>query len=172
MYPPVQTTSNPNPAPTGAPSTFQQPSKSGCGCCGCLFGCILILLIPPLVAVILYFTVDFGKVGDQGLFWAYENVVRPRIEEQLDPSMSPSDKKMVLEITDSFVNAYRNLPSGERKEIRRELLTYFYYNAQNQPPPPEEVRHLNRFVETQMEILKQKYPQLPSDPLRTLPRGM
>src|SRR5262250_1111669 len=129
-------------APVGAPGAQPkgQPTKSGCGCCGCLFGCLAVLLIPPIILLILYFTVDVGKYGDQAAVWSYYNLVRPQMEEKLKSSQD-ADKQKVLAVTDHYVDAYQKLPDAERKLVRQEALTYFYYESQNQKAPPEKVQH-------------------------------
>jgi hypothetical protein len=147
------TTPSPNPA---------TPKKSGCGCCGCLSGCLVALLIPIGILFALYFTMDFGKMTDHTLVWAYKEVFRPKIiEASLSASLSPQEKNAALQLSDQFVEDYLKLPEEEKKLIRREAFTYLYYDMQNQAPPPEEIIHLNRFIETQ----KQKFQDNPAFPL-------
>jgi hypothetical protein len=147
-----------------------QTKKSGCGCCGCLAGCLAVILLPIIAMMVLYFTVDFGKVGDSSLVWSYRHVVRPQILEPSLKDLKPTDKAMALDIFDSYVDAYEKLPDVERKQIREELWNYVYYQSQDQPVPPEKVMHFNRFIQDQMEVLKKKYPQIPDDVLRQLPQ--
>src|SRR4030095_8830446 len=153
----VQTGGHPTGQPVGHPAG--QPTKSGCGCCGCLFGCLAVLLIPPLILLILYFTVDVGKFGDQAMVWTYYNVVRPRVIEPAMKNTTDTQKQQALAVMDHYVEAYQKLPDAERKLIRQEAMTYLYYESQNQKAPPEKVQHLNQFIQSQIQILQQKYPQ-------------
>ena len=162
-------TATPTPPPPMA-TPAPQTTKSSCGCCGCLGGCFAVILIPIIALIVFYFTVDFGKVGDSTLVWSYRNVIRPQILEPSLKDLKPEEKAMTLDIFDSYVAAYEKLPDQERKQIREELWNYMYYQSQNQPVPPDKVMHLNRFIQTQMEVLKKKYPQIPDDVLRQLPQ--
>ena len=160
---------SPPPPPTATPMQ-PQTTKSGCGCCGCFFGCFAIILIPIVLMVVLYFTVDFGKVGDQTLVWGYHNIFRSRILEPSLGGLKPDEKAMALDIFDSYVVAYEKLPDAERKQIRKEAWDYIYHQSQNQPVPPQKVEHLNRFIQNQTEALKRKYPNLPPEILKELPQ--
>jgi hypothetical protein len=166
-----QPTSTPptNYPPPYAPPVGQapsQPTKSGCGCCGCLAGCFALILIPPILFLILYFTVDLGKVGDQTMIWSYYNVVRPRIIEPAMKNASEEEKKRTLLVMDHYVQAYQTLPDAERKLVRQEAFTYLYYQSQNQQPPPEKVAHLNKFIQDQIKTLQSQYPHgsIPAPP--------
>jgi len=149
---PLISTPNMNPA---------TPRRSGCGCCGCLSGCLFMLMLPFLVLAILFFTLDMGKVADQGLHWWYRDVVRARVlEPSLPSSLSPQQKQEALQLADQVVDDYMNLPEAQKKLIRKEALAYFYYDIQNKPVPPSEVMHLTAFIEGQKRKL-QNNPLLP-----------
>jgi len=161
-------TASSTPPPMATPAT--PVKKSGCGCCGCLVGCLAVILIPIIALVVLYFTVDFGKMGDRAADWTYHSVIRPQILEPSLKDLKPEDRAMALDIFDSYVDAYEKLPDVQRKQIREELWNYVYYQSQQQPVPPEKVVHLNQFIQNQMEVLKRKYPQIPDDVMKQLPQ--
>lgn len=144
--------------PTPNPATAK---KSGCGCCGCLTGCLLAILIPIGILFALYFTIDFGKMTDHTLVWTYKQVIRPKIiEASLSASLTPEQKNAALQLSDQFVEDYTKLPAEEKKLIRNEALIYLYYDMQNQKAPPEEIVHLTRFIEAQ-KLKFQNSPALP-----------
>lgn len=148
------------------PSVAQPTSgKSGCGCCGCLSGCLFMLMLPFVILAVLYFTVDMGKMADSGINWWYRDVVRARVlEPSLPASLTPQQKQEALQMADQVVDDYMNLPESEKKLIRSEVLTYIYYDVQNKKPSPTEIMHLTAFIEGQKRKLQNNpiYPLLDS----------
>ncbi|MFO1519912.1 MAG: hypothetical protein U1F57_09665 [bacterium] len=174
MTPPQMSSSSqyPQGIPPQAMPYPPQQTKSGCGCCGCLTGCLVALMIPPLILLVLYFTVDFGKWTDRAMIWGYHEVFRPQVLEPALSGAKPEDKKLGMEVFDHFVDAYDALPESEKKEIRHEIPTFLYYQMNNQKAPPEKVAHLTQFFQNQMEILKKKYPQMPSEIMQQIPQTL
>ncbi|MBL7686133.1 MAG: hypothetical protein JNK65_08905 [Deltaproteobacteria bacterium] len=145
------------------------PKKSGCGCCGCFFtGCFgfTLLIVGAIIAG--YFLMDWGALVDKAAVWTYHTQFRPKVLEPELTKNSPQEKAMALEVFDSYVRAYEALPSEQRKIVRQEILTYIEYQTQNKPVPPEKVVNLMNFVENQMKLLEQKYPQLPKEEIEKL----
>lgn len=138
---------NTNPTPISPSPT---PQKSGCGCCGCLMGCLFMFFLPIFLLGVVYFTVDLGNVADQTVAWGYREIFRPKIiEPSLAGSLNPAQRKEALKLADQFLDDYLVLPAGERKFIRQELTSYIYYRMQDKNPPPEDWSHLNRFIESE-----------------------
>lgn len=141
----------PNPAMPN-PAT---PNKSGCGCCGCLTGCLFVFLLPFILMGIVYFTVDLGGLADQVIDLSYREIFRPRIiEASLSTSLAPADKQAALKVSDQFIEDYLKLPKEEKRYIRHEAITYLYYDMQNKKLPPSETPHLNNFINAEKQKLQ------------------
>lgn len=139
----------------GNPTLNPPQSRSGCGCCGCLSGCLFMLMLPFVIIAVLYFTIDMGKMADTGLNWWYRDVVRARVlEPSLPASLTPQQKQDALRMADQVVDDYMNLPESEKKLIRSEVLTYIYYDVQKKPIPPAEISHLTNFIDGQKRKLQ------------------
>lgn len=137
------------------PSMNPPQNRSGCGCCGCLSGCLFMLMLPFVILAVLYFTIDMGKMADTGLNWWYRDVVRARVlEPSLPASLTPQQKQEALQMADQVVDDYMNLPESQKKLIRSEMLTYIYYDVQKKPIPPSEIMHLTTFIEGQKRKLR------------------
>ena len=90
--------------PTQNPAT---PNKSGCGCCGCLTGCLFVLFLPFIVMAVLYFTVDFGDLADRAIDISYQQIFRPKIiEPSLSRDLKPLEKQAALQLSDQFIQDY------------------------------------------------------------------
>jgi len=131
--------------------------KSGCGCCGCFTGCLILLLLPPLIFGILFFTLDLGEKVDEAMIYSYYQYGRPAIIQAFDAKMSESERKQSMEVLDSYVEAYHQLPKEDRRLVRKEALVYLFYSAQGKEPPPEKVSNFMRFFDAHLNQLKQKY---------------
>lgn len=142
--------SAPNPA---------RPKKSGCGCCGCLFGCLVAFLIPIGILLGIYFTVDFSSMTDQVIDISYRQIFRPKIIETSLSNLKPSEKQAALQLADQFFQDYMTLPKEEKKLIREEILTYIYYDLQNKKVSPDQIPHLNKFIEDEAKKM-QNHPAL------------
>jgi len=156
--------------PYGAPvpTPYNYPGaprkKSGSGCCGCFVGCLALILLPPLIFTILYFTVDLGEKTDQFLIRGYYSYARSAIEAGFDAKFSEAEKKQTMEVLDFFVDAYAKLPKEERALVRKEAVIYLYYSRQNEEPPREKVPHFLNFIDSNLDKLKEKHMPPPTNP--------
>lgn len=157
--------SAPNP---GTTMVYAPKKKSGCGCCGCLSGCLVLLLLSLGVLAGALFFLDLGKLADQTLLFTYKTAARPLIIESFNPQTSDLERKQALEVMDGYVDAYMNLPAEDKKPIRQEALIFLYHEIQNQKVPNDKVVHLNIFIEnTQKNLMNQHHDW---NPTPTLPQ--
>ncbi|MDX1386076.1 MAG: hypothetical protein R3257_00695 [bacterium] len=141
------------------PGDLTQPpteKKKGCGCC--LSGCLVFLGIFVIFTVGGTITFWYGmtnlSVPDPVVQWAYENVVRPKIVENLPPNVSPQQKKQILQAADFGVERYLNMPDSEKRAILKEAMIAGYYYSRNQVIPPEKIPNLMQFIQDTQRALQ------------------
>lgn len=133
------------------------PKKKGCGCF--LWGCfgtlgILFLFIFGGSISFWYGMKNFA-VPDTVVLWTYEQVIRPKIEENLPPNYSAAEKERVLKTADFGVKRYLELPPGKKKALFKEALIATYYYSNQQVIPPEKIPNLRVFIEETVKSYKQ-----------------
>lgn len=132
--------------------------KKGCGCClgGCLAGLVLFLLLTVGGSLAFWYGLTNFRVPDTAIMWTYENVVRPKIAENLPANLSPQQKEQVLEAADFGVKRYLTMPESQKRALLKEAMIASYYYSQNQVIPPDKIPNLLQFIqETQQAFQRQ-----------------
>ena len=146
-------------------TTTPTPQRKGCGCCGCpgcLFGCLFFLIIVPgILAALIFFSGGIGENADRATIYLYRNYGRTAIIESSSIQGDRTEKQQLVNLIDYYLAAYQQLPPQERQNIRKELIVAMTYQVRNENPPPEKIRHLDAFIDTQVQKLKQQYPNGP-----------
>jgi hypothetical protein len=114
----------------------------------------LLIVIGSGVAV-WYGLRNFAETADPLVLWTYQNVIRPKVLEQLPPNLPAQEKQEVLDLMDSGVQKYLALTAEEKKSILKEGLIAAYYFSQHQIVPPEKIPHLSAFIK---EHIKKPLP--------------
>jgi len=147
-------------------TTTPTPQRKGCGCCGCpgcLLGCVFFLIvIPGILAALIFFSGGVGENVDRATIYMYRNFGRSAILESASIKGDKQDKEQLVQLIDFYLAAYQQLPAEERQNIRKELIVVMTYEARGENPPKEKIQHLDAFINSQVERLKQQYP-LPPD---------
>ena len=158
---------NPNNAPLGtaamATTPMARPKKSGCGCCGCMFGCLFIIVAMLGSLVGAYFFLDFGPIIERQLYSSYKGQIRPLIEQKLALKMGPAERQQTMAGLDFVLDEYMKLPEDEKKPLRKEIKLYLWYEIEGQKVPPEKVPHLLQFQKQVEPELQQRF-HLPIPP--------
>ncbi len=166
--PPVITTDTQNlgnTAPAG-PTPYQPMprKKGGCCSCGCLSGCLgVILLIIGMGVGFWYFVLydaHYVQRADTVISWTYYNVARPKIIDTFSAGMSDQERQQFLQMTDSGVQKYMTLPPEEKQAILSESTTALYYLWTQQVLPPEKIPHLKAFADRLQQDWEQPMRQM------------
>jgi len=155
----VYTTPSMGAAPGSTAPMVPARKKSGCGCCGCLGGCLLLLLLSVGLLAASVFFLDTGKLVDRGLGFSYYQFARPWIIETISVKSSPEDRQQVIMIADTFVATYLNMSEEEKKPLRKELIQLLYYSSQGKPFGMEKFPHVESLRDQVMKKVLKENPQ-------------